>query len=459
LSFLIISVTAQNKHNIKVNIKGVSNQEIILGYHMGDKKFPVDTLMLDKNGKGAFVGDTLLKGGLHIIILPNKTYFDFLIGNDQEFTIKTDTEDLFNTLKFEGSEENTKFLEYSHYLSENGKLMQRLQEEIKTEKDAVKKKNKQAEVEKINKAVRQHMVDVYNQMKGTFMASFIGLTMSPEVPEFVIPEHIANKDSMKWVMGFYYNKNHYWDYVNLSDERILRTPVFKNKIDSYFKRILLQIPDTLKQEVDSYLGKCMAGNKNIYQYSLSNLLSTFAESKIMGMDEMVVYLADKYYLAGKADWASEKLLKELYEFAAKARHNIIGKKAAPLKVETLEGNWIDMYQMDAKYTIVVFWEPDCGHCKKTVPKIYELYQKYEDDGVQVIAMYTQNEKEKWQEFVDEKGLHWINAWDPDNFTNFRLYYDISSTPKIFLLDEDKKILAKKIDVETLDKFLGRELKK
>ena len=124
-----------------------------------------------------------------------------------------------------------------------------------------------------------------------------------------------------------------------------------------------------------------------------------------------------------------------------------------------------MYAIRSYYaiTLLIFWDPDCGHCKKELPKIKEeVYDLYAEHGVKVVTVYTQVEEEKWKKFLEEKDLtEWINLYDPYNQSNFRNNYDIYSTPVLYVLDKDKKILAKRIGVEQLPDFLDHyfELKK
>ena len=82
------------------------------------------------------------------------------------------------------------------------------------------------------------------------------------------------------------------------------------------------------------------------------------------------------------------------------------------------------------------------------------------DGFKVFAVHTQNDKEKWENFVTEHELFdFINCWDPQNQTNFRVYYHIDSTPVMYLLDKDKKIIAKKLDIEQFADILTKEYKR
>ncbi|MBP6426310.1 MAG: DUF5106 domain-containing protein, partial [Bacteroidia bacterium] len=67
--------------------------------------------------------------------------------------------------------------------------------------------------------------------------------------------------------------------------------------------------------------------------------------------------------------------------------------------------------------------------------------------------------ELWKKFIRDNKLKWINVSDLYNNTNFRNYYDIYSTPVIYLLDEKKNIIAKRLDTDKVRDFIENEEKK
>ncbi len=119
--------------------------------------------------------------------------------------------------------------------------------------------------------------------------------------------------------------------------------------------------------------------------------------------------------------------------------------------------YISLHNQKSKYTILYFWEPDCSHCREETPKFSKAYdeENLKDLGVEVIAVYLHrniNEWdrytrhiEKWYKFVLENNmLKWINVWEPFGYSEYRDKYNISSSPVLYLLDENKKIIAKRI---------------
>ena len=73
--------------------------------------------------------------------------------------------------------------------------------------------------------------------------------------------------------------------------------------------------------------------------------------------------------------------------------------------------------------------------------------------IKVFSVYTQQEFDKYKKYVVEKKLDWINVYDGVHYNNLKDKYDIYSTPVIYILDKDKKIKAKRIDVDQIKPIL------
>jgi len=144
-------------------------------------------------------------------------------------------------------------------------------------------------------------------------------------------------------------------------------------------------------------------------------------------------------------------------------------------------NYASLHQVDALYTILWFWEPSCSHCKVSTPKLRDIYRKYKPFGVEVFAVnieaapflipdyFFDTPDVKWTKFVDNLHLwfdfikgnnlnEWINVYDPYETSQFRDYYNIITTPSVYLLDNEKKIMVKNISVENLEKILEELVK-
>jgi peroxiredoxin len=134
---------------------------------------------------------------------------------------------------------------------------------------------------------------------------------------------------------------------------------------------------------------------------------------------------------------------------------LTGKIAPAIDFMDSSGNVVPLYSVKANYTILYFWDADCSHCQEITPKMWELYSRMHSKGVEVYAVTVQQIWYSWLDYVRKHKLTWINVWEPEKIQEIYKTYQIGSTPSIYLLDEEKRILYKKISVEELDRYLTR----
>lgn len=463
LIFLFISTIgmaqqpANNGHKIEVNIPVFSDTALILGYYYNQSIHVQDTSYFDRNGTAVFEGKEALPQGLYVVYLPNQKYFDLMIDADQHFSLTADTAEMVQTLDINGAEVSKKFNDYQRFIlarqKEANTLQQQLQNAKQDSEEAAQIKN---QLTAVNEKVQNKWDQLQNENPGSVLGVFIKGMQEVEVPKFDIDETVQNKDSVQRIKRFYYYKNHYFDNLPLDDERLLRTPFFAQKVEQYFSSVIPQVPDTLLRESIKIIEQARLAPK-MFNFLVSYLFNYANSSEYMGMDKMMVGLAEKYYLSGEATWADEEFLSKLETRVRELKPTLIGNLSHDLKMQAYNGEYHQLHEIVAPATILVFWETDCGHCKKAIPQLHGLYQEQlRDLGVKVFAVYTQGDQPEWTEFIEEHELYdFINVWDPYRQSGFRENYDIRSTPTVYVLGEDKKIIGKRISIEDLPGFIER----
>jgi len=459
ISFLIlilgINIAAQENGicNISFEIKNHENNFISLAYHMGDQQFIKDTIYTDKYGKATFGSDEKIDRGMYMIVFPDNDLFELLISNDQNFSVSCDRNDIANTVKFEGSEENTAFLEYrKKWMDFQEKATQKSQMLRKlSDNDSIAILRK--EISDLEKDILGYIRSTAKKYEGSLLSSILYSMLPVEMPEFEVEVNVNNADSVKWVMGYNYNKEHFFDNIRLDDPGLIRTPILHNKLMTFFSRTLIQAPDSLIPQIRKVV-ELASANRETFRYVTSFLFNHFRQSQIMGHDAIIVMLADEYYLNGKADWVSEEFLEQLEKDVAAIRPSLIGKKAADLTMETYSGVFRSLHDIKSDFTIVYFWEPNCGHCKKVTPALRDIYRKHKNGDIEVFAVCTQSDRKEWEDYIAENELDWINGWDPLRTTAYDFYYNVKATPLIYILNKDKEIIAKKLPVENIEDFIS-----
>lgn len=449
----LVSGQIINGYEISVTINGLPDSTVYLAYHLGDKQYLKDTLKLDRNGHGILSGKETLPQGIYMIVLPEKKYFEILISSDQSFSLSCSYPDFFKSLRFTGSEENSAFVSYQKQWvdmqEQAAKIATRFQNN-KQNNDSVIILTEMRNIQE--EKMKKYLNNVIESNKGTLLSLLVKAMLPVEVPDFVVPANIPNPDSVRWIRSYMYNKDHFFDNIDLTDERLLRTPILQTRLNVFFTNVVIQLADSINKEIDVLIKKCIS-NYKIFQFVAVYLFNHFRESEIMGHDAVIVKLADDIYLSGKADWTTREWREDLQKQVDLIRPNLIGKKAQNLVMDSYKGIFVSLYDVEKEFTILYFWEPDCGHCQEATPKLKEYYAKAKNEGVEIFAVCTQSDKAKWGKYIQDNKLTWINGWDPQRSSHFDYYYNVQSTPGIYILDRNKIIVAKKLAVENIGSFI------
>jgi len=380
---------------------------------------------------------------------PKNLPFELMISSedDQHFSITSDTTELIKNLKIKGSEENSTFYDYLRFTGEKRLEMDALQKEGATETNEKKKQKLTDKISALKGEIDQYQQDYVSKHKGWLSAAMLKASVDVKVPDPA--EKMTEEEEAKYRL--YYYRNHYFDNLDFSDDRLLRSPVYFNKIDFFLNKLTYQVPDSLNKSVDYILEKARANDK-LYRYTVFEMVSRYGNSKVVGMDAVFVHIVEKYVQGQTFEDIDEDNVAKIIKTAREFKPLLIGKKAPNITMQTLEGEDIQLYDMDADYTVLYIWDPKCGHCKKMAPKMVEFYENYKDKGVEIFAICTKDkERQQCMEYIESKNF--------GAFTNvlamtnkqlyYRLRYRIKSTPIIYILDKDKTIKMKNIGAQHL----------
>ncbi len=447
-----------DQFSIKLKMKGIRDTTVFLANYFGNKILRVDSVRLNHEGIGIITHEKALNEGIYLFYLNEKNYFDFMIGKNQNLSVEADFSDGTKN-KFSGAEETVAFHEFQIFFARQKAKQTVIQTRLSAQpekSDSVKILQKELTI--LNETMESYWKEKSEKYKGTLLSDLFRSMLTPTPDEPVIPASTKNMDSVRWVYRYNFMKDHYWDNFNFARAGLIRTPVIQEKLDTYFKKMVLQIPDSLINPMIKVI-EMSKKNEELNHYVFLYLLNETNLSPIMGMDKAFVVLSEKYVLNGPKSWLDTAVVRKIRERVEALKPNLIGNIAPELKLPDSEGNYYSLRQVNAKYTLLYFWEPDCSHCQKTTPALNkDLYQLFKNKGVQIFAVLTQNNKDKWMKAIQEyKIQEWTNVWDPTYVSNFRKLYDVTSTPIIFILDKNKKIVAKRLDVESSITFLNAML--
>ena len=456
-----LSFAAKNKHEIKIKVNGMNDSIAYLASYYGKYTILKDTAVYDSKSKSyIFDGEDVLDGGSYLFVNQAKAMvFEFLV-NEQFFSLSTDTGNIIQGMEIKNSPENDLFFGHIKYTMGKRKIVEGYSNRIKVlGKDHDSTNIYRDKIKDIDTEVRAMMKSKVEENGNSLFAKIIKAGMEIELPEELRPEN--HKGDTTVIRNYFkYLQDHYFDNWDFADERLLHTNMYDNKLNYYIERLVVQIPDSINPHLDRLLALAQTNNE-MFKYTLNRVTYHYETSKLMGIDAVFVHLAENYYLKDMAFWMNEKQLKKVEDRYNTLNPILLGKVAPDLLMISNDLKTpIRLSQVKADHIILITFDPDCGHCKKAIPKIKKTYDKFKDKGLKVFAILNASDLEKWNKFITDKGLsEWINVCDGYNNSNFRKKYDVRANPTVFLLDGNHKIVAKGLGAEQLDDFISKHVYK
>lgn len=415
LSFFCFS--QEQGYKIKITIEDIQDKILYITGNYGDESYIFDSVKVNK--KGSF---TLQHKQRHIpagIYQVNnrkgETYFDFIIDRSRDFSITTSKDRFWEQFVVENSEENQLYYlfkkEYQYDVPSNSYIENLLE----TSPEAL-----------LSKYIQAHYYEL-------------------ETPVFLMEDNFTTD-----VLAEYdYLIEHFFDNVDFSDPRLLRVPL-DLKVDVYFSQLLVQHADTLNCEIDKFIARAKH-NEEMEHYYLKYFYHLFDDGNPLH-DAILVHLYDIYCHDHRCDWLDEQSSRRLYREVNRKRKTLPGQIVPPLEGVDFEGELFSTASIENSYFILWFWDPDCEDCLELTPELFEFYETFSElYDFEVVAISVTEDFERWSDFVTQNNFYWVNlsyALGEPNY-DFIDYFDLITTPGIFLLSKEHKIIARQFSLDDL----------
>lgn len=441
----------QKGYRFTLFIYGNTDSVMYLGNYYAGGTYAFDTAY--KSPKGMFVFEDKereLHPGLYFFVNKTGTYVEFAVYGNEKLDFHFDTEEpgWQANMNIKGSEQNRLLFEYHKANRDAYRLIDSASAAGTDSAALADFRNRQ--ILRMD-SIKYAFID---KNPASMLALLMNATREPEVPD-TDANGTKLTDRQKWE----YYMDHYFDYTRLDDDALVRTPplVFKRRLDRYLDSYLRNAPpETVIEYVDKVIDKARPSKEN-FRYLVHTLAEKYLQSNVMSYDAVYVHLVKRYIEPGLCEWMSPSTVDMNVKRADKWENLLIGKKAPQLIMKDAKGQWHNLYANQNKYTLLVFWSPTCGHCKTIIPDLYNRYAKYKDScDIATFAILSEPDDETrplWHKFIKEHNLDWLNLDGGEANVDWHEVYDIETTPQIYLLDKDKKILAKKLNAETFEEVI------
>ncbi len=425
-------------------IRGQKADKIYLLAIIGGKSSLLDSTGFEKDDSFHFEFPEAPSPGFYQLVLPQQEPVDLIIGTEPVF-FETRAGHLRDSIRVVTSLETRLFYTLVRHERPINAKLSALNQVVKLyARDTDKlefKKMISAEIRALQHKFNRLQNEIKEKHSHTFLAKLIQMNQQPSLDAH--PEY-----QWKYSDNTAFLREHYFDYVDFSDERILRSNILPTKYSGYLNLVPEQTAEAYLNAVQ-YILTVSAENQAIYEWTVGYLLESFQKSDY---DEVFFYLSDVF---GSVEGCRNEELSFNLEKAKETRKRLAPGNVAPdISLPGIDGTERKLSAVTGQYTLLFFWATWCPHCTDALPDLVSLYRKYRDAGFEVYAVSIDNEKPPWVETVQNHGADWTNVgqlkgWDSDVVDT----YNVRATPTYYLLDKDKKIVRRFLRLSQLQEEL------
>mgnify|MGYP000253514144 CR=1 FL=1 len=182
--------------------------------------------------------------------------------------------------------------------------------------------------------------------------------------------------------------------IDLSDSSLLRTPIYMRKVKQYFEQVVVFNPDSVIVAIDFIIAKSRP-SKEVVGYLVWYFISEYQNPKFMGFDKVFVHLVDEYFSKEEISNSTPSILTSLEERSNKLRPILLGKEAPDLLLIDTLGTLVSFKQIPNEFTVLFFWDSDCGICGKEITELQNLVSHSAYD-IETYAINVNGDLEKWK---------------------------------------------------------------
>jgi peroxiredoxin len=445
LAVLIAGISFGQTFHLRGTVPGMSNTDVYLLQDFANSQRMVDTARTDISGSFDFTMGADMPVGMYRIMTPTGQMFNVIYNRENIDFVATGM-NASDIIQVKQSVENMIYYKYLHVKTVNERKINLLRPVFNyyPQNDTFYQiiKNKVAKLQDQITTVTQNLI---RNNPGTLAAHFIAMD-EPVKLDLNIPSAQQDKEQ----------KKAYFKNVDFNDTLLLRTNLFTAKLVGYLTLFQNRNMDKKAMEkafvapVDTILKKAQV-NEKMYLFCLNYFVKGFED---FGFENLLQHIATHQHLAdfpgnSLQKTALQKKLRLITELA-------IGKTAPDFAARTLKGKKIRLSKVKSGNTLLVFWASWCPHCTAALPKLKKYYNPDHPEKLQIIAVSVDESKKPVKKAIKKEGYTWINIAEQKGWDSpIAEMYGVSSTPTFFLLDKDKKIIAKPASIGEVEKLLQK----
>ena len=439
------------KPEIHIQVAGAQPGTAYLVATFTDQRYRLDSTVMDASGNMVFKRDSSYPAGLLFVFLPDKSAFQMIVDQDQTFSMKTKSGTLNASMIVEGSVDNELLYKVLNFEDQQRIQFDALANQLKAVEVGSQEYNTARGKQATLVAERKKFLDeIFAEYPNSLFTKFKKAGANPDID-------VRKPDGSVDPVKLYQFRTQFWEGVDFSDERLLRTPVIANKLKRYITELTPQVADSINAATKFLVDKVL--DKPEYFKYFTNYVALYYEpgkTPVMDPNAVFVFIAQNYFTKERAFWTDATQVEAIQKRATEQQASLVGKKGPDVKAKDPNGVMRSIYEIKDPYIVVLMYNPQCEHCIEETPQLVRLYREWKPKGMEVFAIAIETTDAEWKGFIAKNGMPWINVFDPTNRAIYGTYF-VDNTPEIYLLNPERKIIAKNLKPHQIVEMIERDM--
>lgn len=254
----------------------------------------------------------------------------------------------------------------------------------------------------------------------------------------------------KYYDEFEFLQEHFYDNIDINDTNLLDVAYLNNSALVYLSGYT--VPQNTKNFIKScdFILEKMKQNNEAF-CSVLDVITRQMEN--WDQDSVFVYLSDNYY---EKEYCDNNYKKKVIKMADMIKQLSKGNPFPDIVLKDSSGTSRQLYSLKSNATLIFFWLSTCDHCEKMIPEIKNIYNAYKSKGFEVYAVSMDDNRDYWTTAIKMNKIDWINVAELKGFNGeVAKQFNISRTPRLYLIDKDKKVISRPLNPKQLQKVLEK----
>lgn len=439
LSFLFsVSLFAQKRdYEVTLWIHQLEDSIVyVKGAYGQQNSIILDTLHLKKDGE--FVLKGRFNSGIVVVASPKEDLFSFVLDKDSRFSLDIYPDGFYEV---KGSLENDRYLEFQKMNMDY--RLAKYEYELQMKKDPSLTDSLSALIRQKEKEFGDYRESFYRNYPENIMSVLVKAVQNPAPNMKFFDENGKLKKGMELEYANDYRMR-FWDGFDFSDERIIATPYFYRKFQTYIDKVTMQTADSVFSSFKHFIDLANSKGGQIYsRYVIDHYLQRLPMMPFSFNEMLYTLIVDSLVNDKYTPWLTPSEVEQHKINIERIRPFLAGNPFPRMRAVDLDNRVVDLYDINTEYTVVFFWSANCESCKKNIEMLVDFYKNFKEKyNVEIYSVDLGNDLEAVKDHQTNTPFDWIVLRADPRRLKEDYNLDIDHTPELYVLDKNKVIMNK-----------------